>query len=225
MLRTFAILSLVACAHESADPPSRPGPGLKPPTVVTGSGSATTAPTADLVTVELTAVTLADHCGNTMPDPPKPAPAAGARPRQRAEMDAEPRDRARRAQRGDVRCEQTSMQLAITVAAQAPATTIAIKSAQLFDEKHAVVGTLATRSPAKWNARTSIYEAWNEQLAGGETAQVTYLLAPPDWSKVPDRWNQTFTLEVTVAVAGADRTVTQVVTVQQATALPPNVRT
>ena len=70
-----------------------------------------------------------------------------------------------------------------------------------------------------------MYEAWDEMLAANTTANVSYVLAQPDWARIGDRWNRTYTLKTVVSIGGVDRTASKEVTLSAPTSLPPNVKT
>lgn len=189
--------------------PTPPAPAPTPPPKVTPKASAR---------VELTAVTLADDCGGAPPwtGPRTPKPASRSELAPRAKGDSARGARARQ------RCEQTSMQLAITAT---DVMSLRVKSVKLYDEDGALVGTLTATKPTKWSAQTSRYEAWNESVSAGSTINVSYVLSQPSWGHVTDRWNKTFTLKAIVSVGGVDQTAERDVSLSAPTALPPNVRT
>jgi len=239
MLKTLALGLLVltsACTREGSDKDSTPEatPGLKPPVdptpTPTGSNPAPTPTptTVDKVTVELTAVTLADDCGGTAPyqkpaviqkaEAAKPGGAKGDVDNSHESMHKKDAAFAKAKRR----CEQTSMQLAVTAK---DATQVTVKSVELFDDAGKSLGTLAASHPTRWSDTTASYEGWDEKLGADTNAAVSYVLAQPDWSKVPDRWNKTYTLKVVVTVGGADKSVSKDVSIQQPTSLPPNVKT
>ena len=182
--------------------------------------SPSTRATTPRIIVEMTAATLADDCGAT---PPAPPPAKNA-PSKRSEMAPERGDTARGA-RARRQCEQTSMQLSVIAEAGVPATTLRVKSVELFDENGVRVGKLVPRSPTRWSAERSTYEAWDEKVAPTDSLSVSYALSQPDWAGVAERWNKTFTVKAVVGVGGADHQVEHDVYVSAETSLPPNVRT
>ena len=195
----------------SPTPPPAPAPAPAPPPKK---------PVAS-ARVELTAVTLADDCGGA---PPWSSPKATLRTQ--TEMADEPQTRAKgvgssgaRARR---RCEQTSMQLAITAT---DAMSVKVKSVKLYDESGKYIATLTATKPTKWSTTSSVYEGWNEAAPANTTINVSYVLSQPGWGSVTDRWNKTFTLKAVVTIGGVDKTTEKDVTLQAATTLPPNVRT
>lgn len=114
------------------------------------------------------------------------------------------------------------MQLAVRASAIAK---IEIKSVELLDESGKSLGMLASRSPTKWSASASRYEAWDEMLAADAPVKVSYVLQQPNWAKIGNRWNRTYTLKTVVSIGGVDKSVTKNVTLQAPTILSPNVRT
>jgi hypothetical protein len=229
-------LALVGCtkADQTADrpePPQTPEPGVafsKPPTTTTTTPPAVVQAAA---TIELTAVTLADDCGGTPPYSAPPAPvktatAAGqsSEPKAKAKADSarEDEDISARGARAKRRCEQTSMQLAIT----APnAGSIKVKSVELFDEGGKSLGVLAASKPTRWSDTNGMYEAWDEGVPASTLINVSYVLQQPDWSNIGDRWNRTYTLKTTITIGGVDQSAQKDVTLRAATTLPPNVKT
>jgi hypothetical protein len=215
----FTLVVVAACtrADGQQDRPVKvaaspaPAPGVAGPPPPAPAPTPTPAPTA--VQVELTAVTLADDCGGT---PPRTAPAIKATPKAAKSDMAHPRAREAR------RCEQTSMQLAITTP---DASRISVKSVELFDEAGTSLGTLAASKPTRWSVDRSIYEPWNEVLPAGTAVNVSYVLERPDWARIGNRWNQTFTLKTVLTVGGSDREAQKKVTLEALATLPPNVRT
>ena len=135
-------------------------------------------------------------------------------------MDVGPEDGKR--SKAKRRCEQTSMQLEIDAKTAA---TVVVKSVELFDDAGTSLGALTPSHPTRWSDTTAAYESWDEKLAGGSPAAVSYVLSQPDWSKVPDRWNKAYTLKVVVSVGGADQALSKDVAVEQPTSLPPDVKT
>jgi hypothetical protein len=221
----LSLMVLVGCTKAGSEtPPGEPTP-MTP--VVKETGVAPMPPptpqppkTVAATRVELTAVTLADDCGGTPPwtAPPAAKPAAKAAPTSTQPEGPRSRERADQAR---MRCEQTSMQLAIIATGAA---TIQIKSVELLDESGASIGMLTATKPTMWSAANSAYEPWDEKVTTG-TVNVSYVLGQPAWGNVKDRWNKTFTLKTVVSVGGVDQTATKDVTLSAPTSLPPNVRT
>lgn len=151
------------------------------------------------VSVELTAVTLADDCGHASKAKAKADSARGAR-----------------------RCEQTSMQLVITAS---DASRIRVKSVELFDEDGKSLGKLPASQPTRWSEGNGRYESWDELVPAGSPIHASYVLGQPDWSRIGNRWNRTYTLKTVVTIGGVDRAAHKDVTLSAPTALPPNVKT
>jgi hypothetical protein len=151
------------------------------------------------VSVELTAVTLADDCRASKAKSAKADSARGAR-----------------------RCEQTSMQLAITAS---DASRIRVKSVELFDEDGSSLGKLTASKPTRWSEGNGRYEIWDELVPAGSPIHASYVLGQPDWSRIGNRWNRTYTLKTVVTIGGVDRIAHKDVTLSAPTALPPNVKT
>jgi len=212
----FSLVALTSCtkagAPQESPPPTATEPALAP--------IATRPPPAQATAkVELTSVTLADDCGGTAPSqgPAVPAPAPKASSQQQGAAGVAPSmSRAKR------RCEQTSMQLSVVAPA---ATTIGVKSVELFDQAGKSLGMLAASKPTRWDEAASMYAAWDEKLAAGATSNVSYVLEQPKWDAIPDRWNTTFTLKAVVSVDGVDATTQKTVVLSAPTSLPPNVKT
>lgn len=195
----FTALVLAGCAKANADSdrvriaeapaPRWAAPPPSPPRAMPAK-----------VSVELTAVTLADDCG-------------GASKAKSAKTDSA---------RGARRCEQTSMQLAITAA---DASRIRVKSVELFDEDGRSLGKLTASKPTRWSKDNGRYEIWDELVPAGSPIHASYVLGQPDWSHIGNRWNRTYTLKTVVTIGGVDRTAHKDVTLSAPTALPPNVKT
>ncbi len=215
----FVLVVVAGCTKAdpvpSPSPAPAPAPGVAfaepPPTTPTPPAPTPPPPAAPLdVSVQLTAVTLADDCGG--------ATQAGAARAKSAR--SEPSGVA--AQRYQRRCEQTSMQLALRASAVAK---IEIKSVELLDEHGKSLGMLAARSPTQWSQGASRYTAWDETLAADTPLKVSYMLQQPNWAKIGNRWNRTYTLKTVVSIGGVDKSVTKNVTLEAPTILSPNVRT
>lgn len=201
--------------------PSPVAPNDKP--VVTTVPPPITAPTpAGKVTVDLTAVTLADDCGGT---PPWGPPAAPTRKAEAKSDSDEPDKSLSHKGKAKRRCEQTSMQLALSATAGGAPTKITVKKVEMFDESGTPLGELAASTPTYWS-QNSQYEPWDQMIAPGTQRSVSYVLERPDWDRIQNRWNRTFTLKVTVTIGDADQSFTKdVQTISAPTSLPPNVKT
>lgn len=242
MRSLFLALTLVACTKadpQTADrpePPQNPQPGVAfsqpPPSTTSTTPTTPPAVVQAAAKIELTAVTLADDCGGT---PPYSAPATPvktvttpatepkkAKSKQDSDMpDVSKGDMARGA-RAKRRCEQTSMQLAITAPT---AGSIKVKSVELFDESGKSLGVLAASKPTRWSDSNGMYEAWDEAVPASTLINVSYVLQQPDWVHIGDRWNRTYTLKTTITIGGVDQSAQKDVTLEAPTTLPPNVKT
>ena len=204
----FTAAVLAGCTKASAEQEAPSGP----PAPAVGPRWSTPPPPKPVkpapVRIELTAVTLADDCGVK-------APATVPKGKSAYKADSARGARARR-------CEQSSMQLSITADA---ASRIQVKSVELFDENGKSLGKLAPRAPTRWSVDKSMYEAWDETVTANSTTRVSYVLAQPDWDRIGNRWNRTYTLKTIVSIGGVDRTAQKEVTLSAPTSLPPNVKT
>jgi hypothetical protein len=235
-MRWIALLLVVVAGCEKTAPApaakTEPDQALSPPTTPPAVAPVTTtAPPKQATRIELTAVTLADDCGGT---PPWRAPMKTAKSEE-ASQPEEPREMkakskadsahssdSQRGARARMRCEQTSMQLAIIAG---DASNIQVKSVELFDDKGTSLGTLTASKPTRWSDTSSTYEAWDETFAAGTTSSVSYVLTQPKWDAIGDRWNKTYTLKTVVSVGGVEQAAERSVTLTAPTSLPPNVKT
>jgi hypothetical protein len=224
MKRLALLMAVVAgCAHEgielapTAAPKSQPGMELVAPAP---TPAPTPAPPKVSTRIELTAVTLADDCGGAPPwsAPVKTAQLEVAPSKAKAKGDSA----APMGARAKRRCEQTSMQLAIIAG---DASTIQVKSVELFDETGKSLGTLSASKPTRWSDASGRYEAWDELVAAGSTSSVSYVLAQPKWDQIGNRWNRTYTLKTVLSVGGVNQSAQKDVTLSAPTSLPPNVKT
>jgi hypothetical protein len=205
MLRTtMIVLALAACTRvpgtEGNDPGDR-GPGV-------------IAPTAKPATVTLMSVTFGDDCGGT--PPAAPVRAAKAAPNDSAAVPAQ--DVAPGYAPTRYRCQQTSMQLSIAAKKDS---SITIKSVEVLDEKGASLGTLGASKPTRWSETKSAYDAWDQNVASGQTALISYVLSQPSFV---DRWashDRMYTVKVTASVGGVDQALqTTVMVVAQPAPVP-----
>lgn len=180
---------------------------------------------ATSATVTLTSVAFADDCGGTPPAqaPAIPASPPPAQPSASAPMRVAPPAESVADDSGAVaarrRCEQTSMQLAIVATRD---TDVTVKSVDVFDEKGAKLGTLASSSPTRWSAEHSAYQPWDGKVAAGQTANVSYVLQQPSFIDRYTERNRTYTVKVVASVGGVDQPLQTTVMV---VALPPPVPT
>jgi hypothetical protein len=176
------------------------------------------APPKPAASVTLTSVAFADDCGGTPPQqapivpsmpasPPVPAKAERrAAPSREAPSPANeapslaremPDDRGTRPP-----CEQTSMQLAVVADA---ATTLHIKSVEVFDADGKSLGTLTATKPTRWSTSASAYEAWDEAVAAGSTSSVSYVLSQPAFVDQFDARDRTYTVKVIAQLGDVDQ--------------------
>ena len=171
-----------------------------------------TLPQAGAVEVSIAAVTLADDCGSGPTGAPVEAaaehsmqePAAGASMKRMASM----------SQSGDRACEQSAIQLRVANGSAA-ASKVALHKVEVLDESGTVIGELTPREPSRW-AEDS-YQPWDEQVATGETLQVSYAL-----SSQPLMRGATYTVRITVGAGDDERTLEQKTTLQAEASLPPD---
>jgi hypothetical protein len=212
------LVGLVACSRAGApetevttSPPAVKAPPPKPPV---------TAPAAPQVTVEMTAATLADACGDA---PPMRPPVPREKTADRLES---PAQRSRSSvSRGVRACEQTSMQLAVASPATAQPVQIAVKKVELYDASGKLLGELAARLPTVWTDASSAYKPWDQKVAAGAQLSVSYLLSPPDWGAIGGRRAVMYTVKAVITIGGTETTVQHDVEIEAETTLPPNVRT
>jgi len=207
-LLSFALAGLLGCtkAGSTSDPISNPPPGARPPPAVVAG-----------VALQISAATLGEDCGFVA----DPAPTGDRSERKRAagsESEADMGERAKRA------CQHSSMQLAVTGAPTGAPQTVRVKKVELFDDKGTLIGELAWRDPTVWK-QDGTYGAWDQMVAASQALSVSYQLSAPDWSKVANRWDRSFTLKAVLTVDGADRSVQREVHVDAPVALPPDVET
>ncbi|MBA3463726.1 MAG: hypothetical protein H0T46_27465 [Deltaproteobacteria bacterium] len=209
----FSVAVLAGCTKASAEqeaPARPPAPAVGPRWATPPPSKPVTPATAR---IELTAVTLADDCGGTAP---------ATAPKAKSALKADSMGGGGAGARARRRCEQTSMQLSITAA---DASRIKVKSVELFDDNGKSLGKLAPRTPTRWSVDASMYQAWDETVPANSTSSVSYVLAQPDWDRIGNRWNRTYTLKTVVSIGGVDRTAQKEVMLSAPTSLPPNVKT
>lgn len=216
----FALVGSLGCTSPSAvdnAQPVTPAPNTVAPSTVAPNTKPEPEPVAAAITVEMTAATLADDCGGGPNTPPR-APSA------KATTTLEQRDDAPRKSKAKRRCEQSSIQLAITAPAGSEPAELAVRSVELRLESGTSIGKLDVREPSVWSEAEG-YMPWNQRIEAGQDLSVSYALTEPDWSKVEDRWNQTYKVVAVLSIGGSDRTVQQSVAVDAPTSLPPGVKT
>lgn len=176
------------------------------------------APIKATATVTLVSVSFGNDCGGTPPSEPPagavPAPnrrAPGAAPS--AQHMTQPGDSP-----ASYRCEQTSMQLSIAANKDAA---VKIKTVDVLDETGASLGVLSTSKPTRWSATSSAYEAWDEKVAAGQTALVSYVLSQPGFIDRYDNRDHMYTVKVTASVGGIEQALqTTVMVVAQPAPVP-----
>ncbi|MBK7826481.1 hypothetical protein [Nannocystis sp.] len=209
-------LSLSACAAHEAPVSSTSRELEKPP-------PETTTPHANLK-IAIASVTLEQNC----PDPPEPVvpasttaaeapaqPAPGELGSPMPPQAGAPLARAKRsADAGPWQppCNQSTMQLALSNAGDAPGT-LTIKAIRLLDAaSKKPLGTLNARRPSLWSD-TGSYQKWDQQILPGATLKTSYSLDEPAWPDVQTQlgsanlYTTPFLLELEVAVDGAVQTV------------------
>jgi len=210
------LLGFVVGCGKAAPPAADPTSMSPEPQAATPSATPPLAPAEpSLITVQMTAATLADDCGGVAPGGPPPKNP----PQKRASQVNDPF--ATKAKR---RCEQTSMQLSITAPATAKPGDVTVKQVEIFDETGKSLGLLAATAPRKW-AEDSGYVDWDQKVAPGAELSVSYALGEPDWSKVQDRFNKTYVVKAVLSIGGTDRAVQTNVEVKATTSPPANVKT
>lgn len=161
-------------------------------------------PPQPAATVTLTSVLFADDCGASAPMTPPPAPPPTPLRKEASPAAMAPRDRA-----GDVdeglaarRCEQTSMQLAITASRD---TEVRIVSIEVFDEAGASLGALTPSHPTRWADDASAYQPWDQRVRRDETARVSYVLSQPSFIDPWTERDRTYTVKVRANVGGVEQ--------------------
>jgi len=188
------------------------------------------------VKVELSAVTLGHDCGGSWTPPPPAtraaAPAEEAAPATPMKRPAAPAVACAQGHdcgggshhRGD--CQQTSLQLALHAAGNGSPTPIRIKKVELLDAKGGFISELTASSPTRWSDAGS-YQTWDQLVAPGEHAAVSYQLSSPSWHAMEGgqyaQTGKTFQVRVTLLVGAKDRVVEKQAI--QPTIMPPAVPT
>lgn len=239
------VLGLFGCSQagstsdEAPVSPSQPGPDATVEPVVEPTPEPTPEPVAvaepvaqpdpepvadpqgGKIEVQMLSATLADDCGSG----PTARPVLGSKAKHTSvAAEADEVKGAKAKAKAERRCEQSSIQLAITAPADAKAATLEIKSVELLLASGSTVGTLQARAPSVWSDAGG-YAPWDETIEPARELAVSYALSQPDWSKVKDRWNQAYTVKAVLSVAGTEETVEHDVVVDAPTSLPPGVKT
>ncbi|HEY4179040.1 MAG TPA: hypothetical protein VGM90_19475 [Kofleriaceae bacterium] len=171
--------------------------------------------------ITLSAVSFGDDCGGTAPTnaPAHVAPAGAVAPPATMAAPSERPGAVATQQPQDRRCEQTSMQLVVTATSDS---VVEVKSITVVDDTGKDLGTLTPSKPTRWSTTSSTYEAWDQKVAAGQTAQVSYVLSQPEFI---NRWqyaNKTYTVKVVAAVGGVEQALQSTVLI---VAAPPPVPT
>jgi hypothetical protein len=222
-MRHSVLLSLVlaAACTRAGDPPTPEQPSQNPGAAPIPKTAPAPKPAA-ATRVELSSVTLADDCGGT---PPGSAPAKTALKAEESEAKAKSKSKQDSAYAPTLakrRCEQTSMQLTVIAG---DASSLHVKSVELFDEAGKSLGTLTATKPTRWSSTTMTYEGWYATATASTESSVSYVLSQPKWDHIADRWNKTYTLKTVLTVGGVDQPAQKDVTLTAPTSLPPNVKT
>lgn len=94
------------------------------------------------------------------------------------------------------------MQLAVAATQDA---VVRVRSVEVIDDQGKSLGTLATSKPTRWSDASSTYEVWNESVAAGQTAQVSYVLQQPAFVSHDEPRDRTYTVKVIASVGGVDQ--------------------
>lgn len=179
-------------------------------------------PATGKISVQLTSATLGDDCGEGEPLPSSPPALAPKKKASSEYMEDRPGQGASRAARRA--CEQTSLQLAIVAPADGAPTSLRVKKVELYDDKGKLVGVLTPRTPRVWTA-SGAYESWDQKIAPGTALAVSYPMTKPDWAKVRNRFDRTYTVKVVVSIGNADQALQHDVYLAGEARLPPDVVT
>ena len=121
-------------------------------------------------TATLASATVAGDC----PDPAAPASADAASQQPPGPGDIAPSRRAF----APPPCAQSQMQVHFELRG-APTATIRIVDAEAFDGGGTSLGKLTPRAPQTWDAGTSTFLAWDQQLIDGVARDASYKLSAP----------------------------------------------
>lgn len=163
-------------------------------------------PVPNTVDVAIASVTLADDCG-TGPTTSPPVQSARRSPSSEIGFGDAMASMAKRM------CEQSSVQLRVTNGTAA-ASDISIKKIELVDEQGNVLRELTPREPSKWTG--DAYQPWDQKVDAAQTLQISYALSEPAVSA-----GGTYTVRVTVASAGGDKTLETKTKLEAPASLPP----
>ncbi len=165
MSRRYALIgfALVACSRSGPPGDQTPGevPPRKPPPPAVNPAT---------FTATLASATVAGDC----PDPAAPtsAGAASQQPPSPGDVDTSRRSFA------PPPCAQSQMQVHFELRG-APTATIRIVGAEAFDGAGTSLGKLTPRGPQTWDAGTSTFVTWDQQLVDGVARDASYKLSAP----------------------------------------------
>ncbi len=215
----WVLVGLMACTSATtAEEPSKPAPEATPEPEPASEPApepepeSATPPADQATTVQMTAATLADDCGG------------GPKQAQKADSPKAKRSGSARMAKARRACQQTSMQLSVSAAADTPRAQLSVTKVELFDDKGALLGELTPRSPTVWG-EDGTYTTWDEAITGGQELSVSYALTQPPWGDISDRRDRTYVLKAALSIDGDEQLVQREVEVAAPTILPPNVKT
>jgi hypothetical protein len=150
--------------------------------------------------VVISSVQLLENC----PDPPEAEVAA--------DMDRGITHEEQQRKGGAVRCEQSTVQLAVR---SDRAGQLRIEAVRILDgARQRVAGSSTLRQPTLWSAADSRYTRWDERVTAGKDLQISYKLGILDLSRAeqlsgPDfnAYSGPFMLELEVSIDGRRQTV------------------
>ena len=172
------------------------------------------------VVVVISSASLGDDCGRA-PGPSRKK----SKPGKGASMDMESQHSGAAAKMAARACDATSLQLSVMAGANAPATTLTVKSIEVVDEKGNKIADLAPTTTQSWDTKGGVYAPWDGKVAPGQDLQVRYSMNDPDWTKVKNRRDKSYTMNVVVTIGGKDQSLVRNVSLWQETTLPPGVVT
>jgi hypothetical protein len=109
-------------------------------------------------------------------------------------------------------CEQSTLQLALAHDATQAQLVDVVAVRLLRAETKQSLTTLSARKPSKWDGN-GVYQEWDRVVPVGNTIEVSYRLAAPDWNVVQEKlspgntYGERYLVEVDLAMAGAITTV------------------
>ncbi len=169
-------------------------------------------PVPNTVDVAIASVTLANDCG-TGPTTSPPVQSSMQKPATELGFGDAPEGARSMASMAQRMCEQSSVQLRVTNGTST-GSDISIKKIELLDESGTVLRELTPREPSKWTG--DAYQPWDQKVDAAQTLQISYALSEPSVSA-----GGTFTVRVTVASAGGDKTLETKTKLEAPASLPP----